>query len=745
MGGSVGVPYAQTLSASGGTGSYTWSRISGSLPAGLSLSNDGTISGVPTATINPATFRIRVTDTLGVFAERDYTLTIANASVAITTASPLPTGTLSVAYSQTLVATGGTAPFTWSLLSGSLPVGLTLSSNGTISGTPTVPAMPASFRIRVTDSGGLFAVKDFTLTVPWFQVSITTTSPLPGKVGAAYSYWLGATGGIGPYSWSIIGGALPAGLALNSNGRISGTPTAAVNSLVLRVRATDMLYDEGEVNLVLTINPGGPTGVSDAIVWYSGDYENGPLATNQINGYTGVPNGAPDSTAYQPFTVKSRTRVTSVFSNNFSSGFQATGALWEIRSGVSAGNGGTIVAAGVTSTGFSWTPTGMMSVFDEIEYSLVVGGLNTTLEKGTYWLAVVPIGNGTGKSTIGGTRGAYSIGAKSYDSLYIARPGYYFQSVGSLNACTPNQLCAFSMGIGSADGVPIRTSRVGSYTNGRWRMDVSGNGSLDSTGDRDFFLGWTGATTVTGDWNGDGKTKVGVYSNGYWFLDYDGNGVWDNGVQDKLIAWGWVGAAPMVGDWNGDGRTKIGVYSNGFWFLDYNGDYLWDGGIVDKQVGWGWAGVTPFVGDWNGNGKTKIGVYVNGFWFLDYDGNYYWDGGVVDKQVGWGWSGVTPIVGDWNGSGKTKIGVYAGGYWYLDYDGNYLWQYPGNDRVWSVGWTGTTPVMGDWSGDGKTKAGAFINGYWYLDYDGNGLFEGIGTDRIFAFGSAGDTPVVGNW
>ena len=293
--------------------------------------------------------------------------------------------------------------------------------------------------------------------------------------------------------------------------------------------------------------------------------------------------------------------------------------------------------------------------------------------------------------------------------------------------------------------LPLQATKVGTYNAGLWKLDVNGNGTFDPGTDKSFSLGWAGATIVTGDWNGDGRTKVGVYSNGYWFLDYDGNGVWDGGVNDKLIAWGWAGATPVVGDWNGDGKTKIGVYSNGFWFLDYNGDYLWDGGVVDKQVGWGWAGTMPIVGDWNGDGRTKIGVYINGFWFLDYDGNYLWDGGVVDKEVGWGWAGVTPIVGDWNGDGRAKIGVYAGGYWYLDYDGNYLWEYPAKDKIWSLGWTGTTPVMGDWNGDGKTKAGAFIDGYWYLDYNGNGVFDGAGTDRIYAFGAAGDTPVVGRW
>jgi hypothetical protein len=324
---------------------------------------------------------------------------------------------------------------------------------------------------------------------------------------------------------------------------------------------------------------------------------------------------------------------------------------------------------------------------------------------------------------------AYSPGTLTAGTLYYWR-------VVAKNAGGSNSSGTWSFTSGN---LPL-PAEVGTYSSGLWRLDSDGSGTFGG-GDRSFFLGWPGAIPVTGDWNGDGRTKAGVYSNGYWYLDYNGDGVWDGGVQDKLVAWGWAGATPVVGDWNGDGKTKIGVYSNGFWFLDYDGNYQWDGGVVDKQVGWGWAGVTPVVGDWNGDGKTKIGVYSNGFWFLDYDGNYVWDGGVVDKQVGWGWDGVTPIMGDWNGDGRTKIGVYAGGYWYVDHDGTYLYD-PTKD-IWQLGWAGTTPVMGDWNGDGRTKAGAFINGYWYLDYTGVGVFDSSG--RVYAFGQAGDTPEVGRW
>jgi hypothetical protein len=479
----------------------------------------------------------------------------------------------------------------------------------------------------------------------------------------------------------------PSALALDGSGNLYIAESTAC--VVRKVAAA--------TGIISTVAGNGTCG-------FSGD---GGLATNaSLNSPWGV---AVDASGDLYIADQGNSRIRKVLSGVIST-IAGNGDWYE------SGDGGQATQAGVPVTRIALDPTG----------NIFVAGRNRVRRISAATGVITSIaGNGIrGYSGDGGPALAAQLNDPS--AVAVGSNGRLYVSDSSANAV---RMLA-----------PILPSRIGAFTAGRWRLDATGNGTLDATGDRDFPLGWAGATPVTGDWNGDGKTKAGVYSNGYWFLDQDGDGVYDN-----LVAWGWAGATPIVGDWNGDGKTKIGVYSNGFWFLDYNGDYQWDGGVVDKQVGWGWAGVTPIVGDWNGNGKTKIGVYANGFWFLDYNGDYQWDGGLVDKQVGWGWAGVTPIVGDWNGNGKTKIGVYSGGYWYLDYDGNYLWQYPGADRVWSVGWAGTIPVMGDWNGDGKTKAGAFINGYWYLDYDGNGTFDGAVRDRIYAFGAAGDAPVVGKW
>ncbi len=158
------------------------------------------------------------------------------------TSNSVPPAKAQTAYSATLTATGGTAPYTWSLASGSLPVGLSLSSSGgQISGTPS-QAGSFSFTVEVTDSSAPVQSAKQQLSIP--VAAVTTpikinTSTLPsGQIAATYSTTLAATGGTTPYNWSVSAGALPAGLALSTTGTISGTPTAS-GSFSFTVKVTD--------------------------------------------------------------------------------------------------------------------------------------------------------------------------------------------------------------------------------------------------------------------------------------------------------------------------------------------------------------------------------------------------------------------------------------------------------------------------------------------------------------------------
>ena len=129
--------YSQPLSATGGTTPYTWSVSAGSLPPGLSLTPTGSIYGTP-STPGGYPFSVQVADSTTPAAQtltKALSITVGQALTIST--STLPAGMVSTSYSQTLAAAGGTPGYTWSLASGSLPAGLTLSAAGALSGTPT--------------------------------------------------------------------------------------------------------------------------------------------------------------------------------------------------------------------------------------------------------------------------------------------------------------------------------------------------------------------------------------------------------------------------------------------------------------------------------------------------------------------------------------------------------------------------------------------------------------------------------
>ncbi len=159
-----------------------------------------------------------------------FTLSVI-APLTITTTSPLNTGVLGVAYSQTLEASGGTTPYSWSIASGSLPSPLALSSAGVITGTPTGVGS-SNVTIRVRDSNNVEVTKAFTVDVV-LALIISTASPLPSGVpNVAYTQTFNAAGGMAPYTWNVVAGSgnLPAGLTLSPGGQLSGTPTTAGTS-----------------------------------------------------------------------------------------------------------------------------------------------------------------------------------------------------------------------------------------------------------------------------------------------------------------------------------------------------------------------------------------------------------------------------------------------------------------------------------------------------------------------------------
>ncbi len=261
--GQLNAPYSFTLSATGGSAPYTWSLSSGTLPAGLSLSaSSGAIAGIPTAAVNATSLTLTVSDSSHPVstATASLTLTVLPAPLAITTPS-LPNGKVDTLYSAVLSATGGTSPYTWSLITGTLPTGLSLNAaSGAITGIPSavVANVPLTFMVSDSDHPALTARVNLALTVSPVSLAITTKSLPNGQVNTPYSATLSARGGSKPYAWSLTSGALPQGFSVNSSaGTISGTAsgTAASTSLTFTVTDSSSPALTATATLTLTVFP----------------------------------------------------------------------------------------------------------------------------------------------------------------------------------------------------------------------------------------------------------------------------------------------------------------------------------------------------------------------------------------------------------------------------------------------------------------------------------------------------------
>ena len=260
-GGTVGTAYSATLAASGGTSPYTWTLASGTLPGGLTLSTAGAISGTPT-TAATSSFTVQVKDAANATATKALSIVVGAAAQppAVSTTS-LAGGTVGTAYSATLAATGGSSPYTWTLASGTLPSGLTLSTAGAISGTPTTAAT-SSFTVQVKDANNLTGTKALSIVVAAAApapLAISTTSLGNGVVSQTFNTTIKVTGGNASYAFTVSTGSLPAGLTLAaSTGVISGTPsTAGSSTFTVKVTDSSSPVQTATQSYTLTISAGG--------------------------------------------------------------------------------------------------------------------------------------------------------------------------------------------------------------------------------------------------------------------------------------------------------------------------------------------------------------------------------------------------------------------------------------------------------------------------------------------------------
>jgi hypothetical protein len=234
----VSQPYSPVVSASGGSGPYTFSLTSGTLPTGLTLNPNGTFSGLPTAT-GTFVFTLKATQSAFASGSRTYTVVINPAptvsnltTTAWTQGQPGFTGTLTV--------TGGTPAHSIFGSPTGVPPGLTAILTGnTISftGTPTT-AGTFNGSITIRDSAGATVTKTFTITINP-AISFTPAALPNYTVGQPYSQVISTTGGTGTKTLSVVG-TLPTGLFFDpATGSLSGTLMAPSAGILITFKAVD--------------------------------------------------------------------------------------------------------------------------------------------------------------------------------------------------------------------------------------------------------------------------------------------------------------------------------------------------------------------------------------------------------------------------------------------------------------------------------------------------------------------------
>lgn len=244
-------------------------------------------------------------------------------------------------------------------------------------------------------------------------------------------------------------------------------------------------------------------------------------------------------------------------------------------------------------------------------------------------------------------------------------------------------------------------------------------------------FGPAAGTPVAGDFNGDGFDEIGMFLDGRWFIDLNGNGRWDEG--DLWAKLGAAGDLPVVGDWDRDGKADIGVMTVGdatvrrspaglahprnagrgaYRNVGFHPAEVADallrtaaGGLQSRRTThvfqFGRAGDVPVVGDWQGAGAPSIGVFRDGVWQLDTDGDGRFT--EADETVRLGQAGDVPVVGDFNRDGTDELGIYRDGFWHLDTSGDR--RLGDDDLRLQLGDDDDTPVVGDWDGDGRDQVG----------------------------------------
>ncbi len=495
-----GTAYSYQFTVTGGTAPYTFEQTGGTLPENFSMSSTGLIAGQSCSPNGVYKFDVRVTDSSATpivvtFAKVSINMTATPGACGVTVAtSGLPaTGTVGVAYDGTATASGGSAPYTYSIASGSVPTGLSLAANGTLSGTPTA-AGTFSFQLRATDTSGNAGLGSVTMTISSPAITLSPGSLPTGTVGTAYSQTITATGGTGTYiGFGVSAGSLPAGISLDgTTGAISGTPTASGTSSVT-ITVTDSASGTGSASYSIVIAAAvpitvGPASLPDATIAVA--YSHAVTAVGcvvacrfsasaglppgiTLDGATGALAGTPSAAGPYTFTV-----TASEGANSGSKPFTLVvlDAIAVTPPSLTGGSVGTAYSATFGATGGTGTYSGFAVTSGALPAGLSLDGTSGTLS-GT------PTAAGGSAFTVTATDSASATGSRSYtlnvsaapalgiqpNALPDGQPGVPYSLTFSAPGCA--EACAFSAAgtlppglmldasTGTLSGTPIAAGR----------------------------------------------------------------------------------------------------------------------------------------------------------------------------------------------------------------------------------------------------------------------------------------------
>jgi CSLREA domain-containing protein len=598
-GGVSGTPYNQSVTAAPGSG-YTFAVSQGTLPPGLALNaGTGALTGTPAVS---GSFAFQLTASAGgCQAVRAYTLEI---TCPVLSLPALTNVTAGVAYAQSVAATpAGT--YSYTLIQGSLPPGLTLNStSGALSGLVTATGT-YGFTVQAAAASGCSVTQAYTLAVTCPAVTLNPASLPGGTAGTAYSQTFSATPA-GNYSFAKTSGTLPPGLTLNSAaGELSGTP-ATQGTYTFTLTATGFGACAGSRSYTLVIGANCPAITLPALpatgkiaVNYSGNL----AATTPSGGYT--------------FSVESGSLPPGLAINNLFgqlAGKPTTAGTYHFTLKATRSNGCTGTRA----------------------YTVVISSALAALARiGDY--------DGDGKSdwTLwSGPTGAWRIIESR--SQQAQQPAW--GAPGDLS------LLGDYDGDGQSDLAVFRPADATFYV----RRSSDGGALVKS-------FGLSSDVPVAGDYDGDGRSDVAVWrgATGTWYLVRSSDGAVDS------VAWGLSSApyldVPVPGDYDGDGKTDLAVFrrQTGSWLIKRSSD-----GKTTSQA-WGLGSDVPVLGDYDGDGKTDLAVWrgATGQWFIWRSSDQAYE------VTAWGAAAVgdVPAPGDYDGDGKTDLAVWRepAGQWFV--------------------------------------------------------------------------------